>query len=421
MKINGKRNLVFIPAILVVLWCAGGNILSHAQSPLTSRTNILSAAEKQNLIVFDAVWELINKRYYDSAFNNLDWQKSRKEFRPQAASATDERKLYATLNLMLRGLRDKHAYAVAPADVRREKARKNKHIGDGIGITGRLIENNFVITEVKPGSSAESAGIQTGWILKEWNGAPFEFSLFPTGRYSVAPGEKAQLGFLDESDRFKNVAVVASQYPFAFRRESKILKDAVLYLRFDEFVSGTTEWFVEQIEKSRDAEFLIVDLRTNGGGLIRELEHCLKILFEKEQNIGSMVKRESGGQIWKIGGSGKNAFRGGIFVLTDKSTGSAAEIFASAIQETKRGLIVGRQTAGAVLVVVREDLPAGGELSLSIRDYRTANGLRPEGQGIRPNAEVFLTLNNLRENQDVDLRKALELIEKITSNSIINQ
>ena len=97
-----------------------------------------------------------------------------------------------------------------------------------------------------------------------------------------------------------------------------------------------------------------------------------------------------------------------LVVLIGPSTGSAAEIFAHVMQHYGRATIVGRRTAGAVIVSRTYSLPGGGKLQVPIQDYRGLDEKRLEGRGVTPDVAVpSPALADLRAGRDPDLEKAL--------------
>jgi len=104
---------------------------------------------------------------------------------------------------------------------------------------------------------------------------------------------------------------------------------------------------------------------------------------------------------------GAKAFDKPIAVLIDSTTASASEILAAIVQESGRGKIYGATSAGVVLFSVREDLPGGGELQLSVWDYKTPKGRRLEGAGVVPDVKIEPSLADLRNRKDPVLEAAI--------------
>ena len=105
------------------------------------------------------------------------------------------------------------------------------------------------------------------------------------------------------------------------------------------------------------------------------------------------------------------SYTGTVAILVDNSSASAAEIFSHVMQFHHRAIVVGRRTAGAVIVAREYFLPDGGRLQVATEDYRGLDGKRLEGNGVKPDVEVELKLADVRAGRDRDLEAALRALE----------
>ncbi|MGQ9896072.1 MAG: S41 family peptidase [Acidobacteriota bacterium] len=363
----------------------------------TSRETTISSQQKAR--VFDTVCRLVERRYYDPTLHGTNWRDLTQQFRRQALAARDEAALYNTINQLLARLEDQHTFALPPSRVREEKQGTRA----GIGIQLRKLEGQWVVTHTLGGSAAYEAGIRPGWIVAEVNGQPFT-GFKPGQRFQS--GQSVKLKLLDANDRPKWVEVICRPFATAPEQRAQYLPDGILYLRFTEFASKTDDWLEEHITANPQATGLIFDLRENTGGLLDVLTACLRLIYRQDVVLGDFIQRNQKPLRLRISGN-RQAFTGPVLVLVDEHSASAAEIFAAAVQDTARGTVIGRRTAGAVLASIQEPLPDGGKVQISIRDYRTARGVRLESQGVTPDVPVKLTLEDVRRNVDVDFRYAM--------------
>src|SRR5262249_7659503 len=153
-------------------------------------------------------------------------------------------------------------------------------------------------------------------------------------------------------------------------------------------------------EIERDFEFamqamqgtrgLILDLRNNGGGFVTTVAQIASYFFSDETNLGEFITRAGRAtprQTQKL----RYYYREPLVVLVSSRSASGSEIFAAAMQERKRALVVGVNptTCGCLLGVSRTlRLADGGKLNISDTDYRTAMGRRIEGAGVKPDQQV---------------------------------
>src|SRR5688572_16389639 len=91
----------------LALWfalLAGCATLPPVQVPVAQLPASQQARALYNLRVFNAVWDLVNRKHYDPKFQGVDWNAAAVDFGPKAAAAPDETALYSTLNAMLEPL-----------------------------------------------------------------------------------------------------------------------------------------------------------------------------------------------------------------------------------------------------------------------------------------------------------------------------
>jgi carboxyl-terminal processing protease len=299
-------------------------------------------------------------------------------------------------------LRDSHTHALTPAQATERRTQRRARTG----FTLTRLDGRWVVSEVLPGSPAELAGIQPGWIVRSRNGQPLGHWL----DFRPQEGEEAIWEFLDANDRPVTLAPRAKRLSTAARQIQRDLEGGFVYLRFDEFDGTDRRWLSRQLKAHAGAPGVIIDLRQNPGGETFSLGITIGEFFDHAVNCGTFITRGgSRGEknSWQIGSAN---YRGRVVVLVDGATGSAAEIFSAVLQDHGRATLVGRRTAGAVLASWFYRLPDGGELQLSREDYVAPSGRRIEGNGVDPAIVVSRTLDDLRAGRDPDLEAALRML-----------
>jgi carboxyl-terminal processing protease len=355
-----------------------------------------------NLSVFNATWDLVNRKHYDPKYAGVDWEAAAAKYGPLAAAARDEAALYRVLNEILDLLKDSHTHALTPA----QALERRTHLRARTGFNLVRIEDKWIVTEVLPGSPAEAAGVKAGWIVVALNGVP----LGPTFDFRPKEGESARWEFLDESDRHVVLAPVAKQLSTAARQIARPLEGGFWYLRFDEFDGRDRRWLSARLKEHATAPGVVIDLRRNPGGDTFSLGTAIGEFFDHSVDSGTFITRDGARSVknsWQIGSAN---YRGRVVVLVDGATGSAAEIFSAVLQDHGRATLIGRKTAGAVLASWFYRLPDGGELQLSREDYIAPKGRRIEGNGIEPDVVIRRTLDDVRRGRDPDLEAALKVL-----------
>ncbi len=144
--------------------------------------------------------------------------------------------------------------------------------------------------------------------------------------------------------------------------------------------------------KTAGVQGVVVDLRNNGGGSLAEANSLTGLFIDK----GPIVQvRDSKGQVEEQGDDDAGmAWSGPLAVLVNRGTASASEIFAAAIQDYHRGLIIGEPTFGKGTVQNLVDLdrfsqsdsekPQLGELKMTIQEFFRINGGSTQLKGVTP-------------------------------------
>ncbi len=361
--------------------------------------------------VFEKVWSTVSEDYYDANYNGADWAAAREAFQAKASAARNDEKLYKTLNEMLRRLNDRHTSAIPPSAVKQERSRSALRIGFGM----QLVEGHWVIKAVDPNSSAHEAGVTPGWVLEKMAGKAMPKTTSEMAAFDEAiqyrprcdAGQPISLALRDPADRPREVAVACRKLSITPKHEAKMLDKDVLYLRFDEFAPNSHRWMQTALRANKNAKAAVIDLRENRGGLLDTLHAMLPLLFKSKVPFGQVTTRANRQTQRTSRAGGNNAFDKPIAVLIDSTTASASEILAAVVQESSRGKIYGSTSAGVVLFSIREDLPGGGELQISVWDYKTPKGRRLEGAGVVPDVKIEPTLADWRRGKDPVLEAAI--------------
>ena len=156
---------------------------------------------------------------------------------------------------------------------------------------------------------------------------------------------------------------------------SFILEDKIGYVKISKFGRTTYDEFLTALIKLKKfgAESFIIDLRSNSGGYMDAAINMVNEFLPGKQLIvyteGKAFPRE------EARSNGIGSFQNEqLIVLTDEWSASASEIFAGAIQDNDRGLIVGRRSFGKGLVQRQIPLSDGSAVRLTIARYYTPSG-----------------------------------------------
>lgn len=357
-----------------------------------------------NQRVFDRVWSEVRRGYYDPTLHGVDWNAARATFRPQALAASDERGLYRVINAMLDLLDDGHAAASSPAAVRRQEAQFARRAVMGLTLMRGETPDDWTVERVRPGSPAEAAGVQMGWGLNSVDGKPWGPDV------ETYDGVPVQLVLTDDAGQRREIAltprVMEAIEPFTADKS----RPGVLVLRVEQFDKGLGAWMGSELEGLPPDVDVVLDLRGNPGGRLMEAESVLTCFLPRDQVWATRTGRSGRPVVLRAAGDcgdRRDPLANDVAVLVDQGSRSAAELTPAALQEARRGIVVGEKTGGSVLIAQETNLPDGGRLTLSRADFVTSGGIRLEKRGVTPDIAAPRTVAQRRAGDDPTLEAAI--------------
>lgn len=357
-----------------------------------------------NQRVFDRVWSEVRRGYYDPTLHGVDWNAARATFRPQALAASDERGLYRVINAMLDLLDDGHAAASPPAAVRRQEAQFARRAVMGLTLMRGETPDDWTVERIRPGSPAEAAGVQMGWALKSVDGKPWGPDV------ETYDGVPVQLVLTDDAGQRREIAltprVMEAIEPFTADKS----RPGVLVLRVEQFDKGLGAWMGSELEGLPPDVDVVLDLRGNPGGRLMEAESVLTCFLPRDQVWATRTGRSGRPVVLRAAGDcgdRRDPLANDVAVLVDQGSRSAAELTPAALQEARRGIVVGEKTGGSVLIAQETNLPDGGRLTLSRADFVTSGGIRLEKRGVTPDIAAPRTVAQRRAGDDPTLEAAI--------------
>ena len=287
------------------------------------------------------------------------------------------------------GSLDDYTLYISPEENRR--AFENNHRVDP-GIDVKLVEERLTIVAVLPGSSAEQVGIRPGDRLLGVEGVAVDTLgvsdiirlLDGEERKGVeitvergAEGEEKRLTFRPLRERSDRPAL----------RGATLLPDSILYIDLDYFADHVALGFRSELLRIGRYEGpperirgMILDLRGNTGGKLREGIDVADMLLPSGSGIVSLDSRNSEDRMEEFSEEREILPGVPLVILVDRRTASAAEVLAAALQDNRRGVIIGEGSYGKGLVQSIEQLSNDGFLHITSAWYRTPSGRSTQGR-----------------------------------------
>ena len=331
----------------------------------------------------------------------------------------DEEKLTeAAIQGYVSGLEDEYTEYFTKKEMEEFKTEtEGNYVGIGIYMTKNIKDNTIIVLAPIKGSPAESAGIKSGDIIKKVNGKEYTGDDFENVSSDIKgkAGTKVTLE-IQRKEEILNFEVERKKidlYPI----ETEVLTDKMGYIKIASFDEGCAKEFKESYKKlveKNQIGLLIIDLRNNGGGIVKEATDILDMILDKNSIMMITVNKQGEEVVEKA--KKDPTITMPIVVLVNGNTASASEIFASALKENKKATVVGTTTYGKGVIQELLTLSDGSGLKVTTEEYYTGQKNKINKIGVVPDVEVELTEEeedtyHSDKNKDKQLKKAMELLK----------
>ncbi len=364
--------------------------------------------------MYDDVWKIVNKKYYDPSNNSQDWARWRYRYENKLKTKEDA---YVAIETMLSSLNDPYTRFLDPKEFS-EETQSIKGSLKGIGTQIGIRDGELVIIAPLEDSPAERAGLLADDRILGINGESTKGINIDAAADKIRGEKGTTVTLLIQRKGVPNklysvvrdeieVKSVSCKPPF----ETEIPND-IQYIRLSSFISKNAAGEIESIlNNSNHVKGYIIDLRSNPGGLLTNAIYISDMLL-RGGIIVSTVDRDSYKTTTRA--RMQQVTDKPIVVLINKGSASASEILSGALKDNHRATIVGEQSFGKGLVQEINRLPDEAGMNITIQRYLTPSGTDIHKKGITPDVVVELTQENAEAKNDVQLKKAIEILEKMT-------
>lgn len=381
----------------------------------------ITAEQRQE--VLDGMRTLISTRAFVPGADFSRWEQFLEQRQAAIEAAETIPEFARVVNTALRQFGMSHISLRTPSQA---AARVRTHVV-GIGVSVQPTEEGLRVTNVLANSPAQELGIRAGDLIVSVAGERPSSPEALDGEEGTEVTVKVRRedGEMDMTVQRRRISV---------RREDTLTwpERNVAMLRIHSFSAGyEQERILKHMEVAANADALILDLRSNGGGAVNNMNQLLSLLMPVGTEYGTFINRRLADQFREATGNEPNdpfeiakwapsrsrttrraiePFKGKIVVLINRGSASASEIVACALREHRGAVLIGQRTAGAVLASTFGRLPHNFQLQYPVSDYVSSGGVRIERNPLVPDIEAAMPRPG--EDADEGLEKALEWIRE---------
>jgi carboxyl-terminal processing protease len=394
----------------------------------------LTPEDRKNIL--GKITTVLAEKAYDPAGKLAKWPEVRDANAAGFAAAKTDEAFYDAVDNALRELGVSHLALLTPNVLSMVATRRTA----GIGITGGMLGDEFVITRVFDGSPADDAGLCPGDTVTALDDTrPSWDSLF-----AEKEGGTVSVTYRTPQGDVHRRRIAKRKFSLSEADEFYPLTDRTAYIRIHSFMDGAYD--AAGLQKAMRWAWryknIVLDLRENGGGTLTYAADLCCYLVGPERPLGYFINKAGVtkqaampyrgaargltalsdlGAIAKAGRlelltpvPTSGPFKGRLVLLIDGSSASASEVVAASLVELGCcTAVIGEASAGALLASQSELLPKGGALQYPECDYVTHGGIRIEGNSVQPTIHVSTTdvlLALQRDEVDPAIAKALEVL-----------
>ena len=391
-----KRLSIFI--FVFILFC------------ITNTQNPAMAITPQSL--YDKAWRLIYTKYVDDTQNQQNWERWRHKY---DNVIKDEEDAYVAIGTMVDSLGDVYTKFLTPKEYKEESESIEGSL-KGIGVQIGVRDGKLLIIAPLEDTPGEKAGLLSEDEILEINGESTKGITVEAAADKIRGPEGTNVKLLIKRKGVPNKLYTIQRANIELKSVStkapKIGKvdDNLGYIRLSSFISrNAASEFQNALNQLKDKDGIIIDLRSNPGGLLTNAIYIADMLLSNKTIVSTVDRdgyKETQNSLSQVSTNQP------IVVLINGGSASASEILSGALKDNKRAVIVGKKSFGKGLVQEINKLPDGSALHITIQKYLTPNGTDIHKKGITPNYVVDIKEADIKANKDPQLAKACEILQQ---------
>lgn len=275
---------------------------------------------------------------------------------------------------------DPHSVYIPAAELEATNDDLESSFG-GVGVMFQVLNDTVNVIEVVAGGPAEKVGLLPGDMILEADGKKLSGAgasteaVFSTLRGKEGTKVKVQVK-RSSAKKPLSFEITRGQIPSNSVDAVYMIDDKTGYLKVSKFARNTYKEFFDALAdlRAQGATRYVVDLRGNSGGFMDQAIYMANEFLPEGRTIVYTKGRTKENETFAVSDGTGSFLDAELTVLTNEYSASASEIFAGAIQDNDRGLVIGRRTFGKGLVQNQIALPDSSAIRLTVARYYTPSG-----------------------------------------------
>ena len=412
-KLIATFSILVLPGVLALGACSP--VVQPSQPELTNANQQAQRSETQRSI-FNELDQAVREGFVYEDYGGVNWVALSDQLRARIESGMNDQQFYAALDDLVSRLPE----GMASFSTREERIAtdlENTDLYEGIGAFVSFRANpepHIVILSVMQGSPAESAGIAAHDSIYSIDSQPITQieGLEAVNRIRGPKGSEVVLLLASPQGPRREIRVVRGQVLARDEPRGGLFDNGIYYVLVpvsaNETLLNAMESALREIEAAGDIAGMIIDLRiahSSSGWPLGEL-----LVMFTDGELGTFFSREERSVLDLDGQDIFGSQSIPLILLIGPDTSGAPEIFASAISENNRALLVGLQTPGNSLGFSTATLTDGSQIVLANSSFENVGGQDISQSGVTPHITVLTDWDGVTATSDPVVTAAINAL-----------
>ncbi len=389
-------------------WLAENPVSANVVNPVNSQVANKNSLAGLDFSTFLEVKEILEKNYINQ--EQID----------------DQKLVEGAIKGMANSLEDPYTEFMTAEETKEFNSDLNDEL-EGIGAELTVKDGLLVVVSPLKNSPAMKAGLKPDDIIYKIDGeVAAELSLYNAiKKIRGKTGTEVTLTIVRKGNKTPFEVKIIRQKVSVESVITEDLGEGIWHITISQFSDDTGKEYqaaIQQVLKAK-AKGLILDLRYNGGGYLKGAVDIVAPFFEANQTVVTVKYRDTTqNEVLRTSGKGA-ALDLPLVVLINKGSASASEIVAGAIQDEKRGVLIGEKSFGKGSVQEVDPLRDGSSLRFTVANWYTPKERNINKEGLTPDIEVKEEVSEQTntadqdaaavETKDAQLQKAVEYLKNL--------